>query len=263
LDVIIKESRRFSMSTKSESEAAPQKEPFFLSLLPFAGLALLLALAFAWRFVPKKETPAPPPPPEVDMGKALGDRWESAPVEEVAESPGDFTLGPKDAPVTLVEFSDFQCPFCRNGSHAVEEVLEGFPGRVRVVFKNFPLDTSCNEEMTQQLHPFACRAAVLARCAGAKRAEFFWKTHDAFFGADELSDEVLARIPRELGLGAEEIEACTASEAPLAKVKEDVALARKLRVTGTPTFFLNGRRLSEYKNGALNLVVGHVLSKAK
>lgn len=251
------------MSQKSEREAAPQKESLFLSALPFAGLALLLALAFAWRFVPKKEAPPPPPPPEVDMAKVLADRWDSARAEDLAESPGDFTRGPEDAPVTLVEFSDFQCPFCRNGSRAVEEVLEGFPGRVRVVFKNFPLDTACNLEMTQQIHPFACRAAVLARCAGAKNPELFWKAHDAFFRADELSEDVLFRVPRELGLDANEIEACMAAKAPLAKVKEDVALARKLGVTGTPTFFLNGRRLSEYKNGALNLVVGHVLEKAQ
>lgn len=253
------------MSSKSEREAAPQKgESFFLSMLPFGGLALLLVLAFAWRFVPKKEAPPPPPPPpEVDVGKALADRWGNSVVEEVAEAPGDFTLGPKDAPVTLIEFSDFQCPFCRNGSQAVKEVLEGFPGRVRVVFKNFPLDVSCNEEMTQQLHPFACRAAVLARCAGAKQADLFWKAHDAFFQADELSEDVLDRIPRELGLEEQEIQVCMAADAPLAKVKEDVALARKLRVTGTPTFFVNARRLSEYKNGALNLVVGHVLSSAQ
>jgi protein-disulfide isomerase len=247
------------MTQKSEREAAPPKESFLLSVLPFAGLALLLALAFAWRFVPKKEALPPPPPPEVDMAKVLADRWESAETEELPVSRADFTRGPEDAPVTLVEFSDFQCPFCRNGSRAVEEVLEGFPGRVRVVFKNFPLDVACNEEMTQQLHPFACRAAALARCAGAKEPELFWKAHDAFFQADELSDDVLARVPRELGLGSSEIEACMAAEATIAKVQEDIALARSLGVTGTPTFFLNGRRLTDYKNGALNLVVGHVL----
>jgi protein-disulfide isomerase len=254
------------MSRTSEHDKAPAKEEsLFLSMLPFAGLALLLVLAFAWRFLPKEEPAAPPPapPPDVDAAKILAERWDNSDVEEVAEAPGDFTLGPKDAPITVVEFSDFQCPFCRNGSRAVKELLEGFPDQVRVVFKNFPLDVLCNEQMTQQLHPFACRAAVFARCAGAKNPDLFWKAHDIFFQVDEISEDVFARIPRELSLPPEEIETCMASEAPLAKVLEDVALARKLRVTGTPTFFLNGRRLPEYKNGALNVVAGHVLSKAQ
>ncbi|MGH9390137.1 MAG: DsbA family protein, partial [Vicinamibacteria bacterium] len=131
---------------------------------------------------------------------------------------------------------------------------------VRLVFKNFPIDTACHEELLQQLHPFACKAALLARCSGLSNAELFWQTHDALFGATELSEDVLGRIAAALSLEMGALNRCMASPEPLAKVKEDIALGRKLGVTGTPTFFVNRRRAPEYNNGALLRVVEHVLA---
>ncbi|MGH9388863.1 MAG: DsbA family protein [Vicinamibacteria bacterium] len=239
------------------------EEPFFLSMLPFAGLALLLILALLWRYVPRDapSTPAPPEPPSTEEAAALEiANFEQMPHQTIDVSPADFALGPADAPVTVVEFSDFECPFCRIGAQTAREVLAKHPEDVRLVFKNFPIDTACHDELQQQLHPFACRAAVLARCAGRSKAELFWQTHDALFQATELSADVLERIPVELSIGKRDLESCMTSPAPLLKVKQDIALARKLGVTGTPTFFVNGRRAPEYQNGALLSVVEHVLA---
>jgi protein-disulfide isomerase len=146
------------------------------------------------------------------------------------------------------------------GAEAVREVLAKHPEEVRLVFKNFPIDTACHDALEQQLHPFACKSALLARCAGRSNAEHFWQAHDALFRATELSEDVLERIATALSPEVGELNRCTASPEPLAKVKEDIALGRRLGVTGTPTFFVNGRRAPEYSNGALLRLVEHVLA---
>jgi protein-disulfide isomerase len=247
------------------AEQKKSEEPFLLSVLPFAGLALLLVLAVVWRFVPREEAAAdPPPPPEPtaeEKAALVVANFEQMPQREIAISSGDFSLGPADAAVTVVEFSDFECPFCRVGARKVQEVLAKHPGDVRLVFKNFPIDMACHEELQRQLHPFACKAALFARCAGLSNPTQFWRAHDLLFASDELSDDVLRRIHAELALPGAEMDRCMGSEESLRKVKEDIALARSLGVTGTPTFFINGRRAPEYNGNALLALVEHSLSK--
>jgi protein-disulfide isomerase len=235
-------------------------------MLPFAGLALLLVLGVVWKYIPRSEPAAPPPGPSAEERNALLlASFDQMPVRGIDLPPADFSLGPEDAPVTVVEFSDFQCPYCRRGAEAVREVHAKHPDDVRLVFKNFPIDTACHDALREQLHPFACRAAFLARCAGASSPERFWRAHDALFEAPELSEEVLARIPVELSIPPseeDELERCMASPEVLSKVKEDISLGRSLGVTGTPTFFVNGRRAPEYSDGALLRIVEHVLEDA-
>jgi protein-disulfide isomerase len=247
----------------AQNKTSPEKtsaEPFFLSMLPFAGLGLLLLLALVWRYIPRDEpSTSAPPPPEESAALAIAN-FEQMPQRAIEVSSADFSLGPDDAPVTVVEFSDFECPFCRMGAQAVGEVLAKHPEDVRLVFKNFPIDIACHDALEQQLHPFACKSALLARCAGRSNAEHFWQAHDALFRATELSEDVLGRIAIALSLEVGELNRCTASPETLAKVKEDIALGRTLGVTATPTFFVNGRRAPEYSNGALLRVVERVLA---
>ncbi len=153
----------------SPEKASPEKtaeEPFVLSMLPFAGLALLLVLALVWRYIPDDEPDTPPPPAPEDTAETAFSNFEQMPQQAIEVSSADFSLGPAGAPVTLVEFSDFQCPFCRKGAEAVRAVLARHPEDVRLVFKNFPIDTACHDALERQLHPFACKAALLARCSG-------------------------------------------------------------------------------------------------
>lgn len=248
----------------SPEKTSPEKssdEPFFLSMLPFAGLVLLLILALVWRYMPR-DAPSdlPPPPPPEDVAATEIANFEQMPQRAIEVSSGDFSLGPEGAAVTVVEFSDFECPFCRKGAEAAKEVLANHPDDVRLVFKNFPIDTACHEELQQQLHPFACKAALLARCAGLSDAGLFWQAHDALFRETELSEDALGRISIELSLELDDLNRCMAAPGTLLKVKEDIALARSLGVTGTPTFFVNGRRVPEYSDGALLRVVEHVLA---
>jgi protein-disulfide isomerase len=250
------------MSSKTDEKGKPaSEEPFLLSMLPFAGLVLILVVALLWRSHPFAGSAEKTKTDERE--KLVVDRWERASSETIPVAETDFTMGPEDAPVTIVEYSDFQCPFCRAGAEAVRDTFARFPDDVRLVFKNFPLDKACNDEMTQQLHPLACRAAAVALCAGEEDSHRFWKAHDAMFASPQLSEKFLEGLPTELGLAPDSVAACLAAPATMEKIKADIAEARSLGVSSTPTLFVNGRRLSDYRDGLLSRLVEHVLSRAE
>ena len=143
-----------------------------------------------------------------------------------------MTKGPADASVTIVEFSDYQCPFCKRAQQALRQVMAEFPGQVRLVFKDFPLD----------FHERAMPAAVAARCAGETGR--YWEYHDLLFGGPpELSRESLLQYAEQVGAGRETFAGCLDGGKFQAEVEKDVREGRALGVTGTPTFFINGQRL--------------------
>ncbi len=248
----------------SDKEQTSTEEPFLLTILPFAGLGLLLVFAVLWRVLPgKAEEPGdvPTASPE-EIAATVIARWEQAPTRDIPIEAGrDFILGPEDARVTLVEFSDFECPYCRSAANGVHDVMEKFDGDVRLVFKNFPLDITCNQQMKKPMHRLACKAATLAWCAGRQDEALFWDTHDALFREPQLTADTLNRIPNDIGVDQERLDACVDSQASVAAVKEDIALGRRLGVTGTPIFFANGRRVSDYRRAPLEAVVEHILSE--
>jgi protein-disulfide isomerase len=251
-----------------EDLSSSQEEPFLLTILPFVGLGVLLVLAVVWRLIPGAAGEAGEAgeaggtaTPEVLAANVIAS-WEQAPERNIPIEPGrDFTIGPEDARVTLVEFSDFECPYCRTAANGVHDVLDDYEGDVRLVFKNFPLDTACNETMAEPLHHLACQAASLAWCAGQQDHPLFWETHDALYREPMLTPETMARISRSLDIDADALTACVNSDAALAAIKEDIALGRSLGIRGTPIFFANGRRVSDYRRAALDAVVEHILSR--
>lgn len=142
------------------------------------------------------------------------------------------TLGPADAPVTLVMFSDFQCPYCSRGDATVMALREAYDGKLRVVFKNFPLP----------FHPYARPAAVAAICAGAQGK--FWPMHDRLFANQQaLDDQDLAKYAKGVGVNLKKWTACLDSDKPGEVLTRDTRLAEALGVSGTPTFFVNGHKL--------------------
>ena len=248
----------------SEKEQTSAEEPFLLTILPFAGLGLLLVLAVLWRVLPGRTgepDDVPTASPE-DIAARVIARWEQAPTRDIPIEAGrDFILGPEDARVTLVEFSDFECPYCRSAANGVHDVMAKFDGDVRLVFKNFPLDVACNQQMKEPMHHLACKAATLAWCAGQQQEALFWETHDALFREPQLTADTLNRIPNDIGVDQERLEACVETPASTAAVQEDIALGRRLGVSGTPTFFANGRKVSDYRRAPLEAVVEHILSE--
>ncbi|HXV63910.1 MAG TPA: thioredoxin domain-containing protein [Vicinamibacteria bacterium] len=232
-----------------------KEEPFILAVLPFAGLGLLLVLALLWRSLPEGTAGAEEPISEVAL-----ERWEEAEPQEVSWSPDrDFVLGPDDAPVTIVEFTDFECPYCRTASSSVKRVRDRFGDDVKLVFKNLPLDQACNPTMQRQLHANACRAALLARCAGLRERDLFWEVHDRLFLAPKIDEGVILQVARELDLDLGELEDCMESESTREAIGHDISEAQELGVTGTPTFFINGKRVHDYRDDSLERIVERAL----
>ncbi len=142
------------------------------------------------------------------------------------------TLGPKDAPVTMIEFADFQCPFCKRSEDAVRAVHDKYGDRVRLVFMDFPLS----------FHPHAMPAANAARCAAAQ--DKFWQYHDALFAdQSKLEPADLKATAKTLGLDTAKFDACFDKNQYSQAIQKDVDEGRKLNVTGTPTFFIDGREI--------------------
>lgn len=140
--------------------------------------------------------------------------------------------GPNDALITIVEFSEFQCPFCSRVGPTLAQVMERFGADVRIVFKHNPLSF-------HDRAPAAARASIAAQNQGK-----FWEYHDLLFAAqDRLSDADLAGHAEQLGLDIARFNADIAAPETQARIDEDMALARRLQAGGTPHFFVNGMRL--------------------
>ena len=146
---------------------------------------------------------------------------------------GHPSQGAADAPVTLVEFSDFECPYCLAMFSALKTVQREYGEKVRVVFRQFPLNN---------IHPRAQKAAEASLCAADQGK--FWELHDAMFedqGSLELSD--LESRAESLGLDAAQFHNCVSDARHAGRVKEDVAAGKAAGVIGTPALFVNGRPL--------------------
>ncbi|RZA25438.1 MAG: hypothetical protein EOP10_06880 [Proteobacteria bacterium] len=153
----------------------------------------------------------------------------------------DFHKGSPDAKVKIVEFADFQCPACSHASKALKQVHAEFGDKILVVFKNFPLDSSCNSSVQTKMHAHACTAARLARCAGT--AGKFWPMHDRLFENQSSIDETsLTAWAKELGLSDAQIKECKESKDVLAKIQDDARQASEAGLQGTPTLFINGQK---------------------
>lgn len=146
-------------------------------------------------------------------------------------------LGPVDAPVTLVEFSDFQCPYCARLAPVVKRIAGEYPGQVRVVFRQFPL---------RSIHAHAQKAAEASLCAFDQ--DRFWEMHDALFAdIKKLEPEDLTARARKLNLDLEAFSQCLESGKYAATVQQDLEDGMAAGVSGTPAVFINGRVLKGSK----------------
>ncbi len=155
--------------------------------------------------------------------------------------------GNPNAKVTLVEFSDFQCPFCRLAAFTLKPYLKEFQKDIRLVFINYPLDSACNPAMQQAMHPVSCLAAKAGRCADHQNK--FWDYHDKVFeNQKRLSRTTLLELAAEIGLDKDTFEKCLASDEVSQEIKEDIELGTTHEVHGTPTIFVNGRYFRDWTN---------------
>jgi len=148
-------------------------------------------------------------------------------------------LGPTNAPVTLVEFSDFECPVCRNLHDALRLLLQKYGQQIRVIFKDYPI---------QQIHPWARTAAIAGRCAYKQDPQAFWKVYDQIYDHQEIISaenawDKMLDYAGQSGLNVDTFKSCMASPEPGAAIDSSLANGQKLDVNSTPTIFVNGRRL--------------------
>jgi protein-disulfide isomerase len=149
------------------------------------------------------------------------------------------SLGDAKAPVTLVEYSDFECPVCRNLHDALRGLLPNYAGKVRVVFKDFPIE---------QLHPWARTAAIAGRCAYQQDPKAFWKMYDFIYDNQEIISAgnawtKMMDYAGQSGVDADAFKTCMASPEAGAAVNASRANGQQLDVNSTPTVFVNGRRI--------------------
>jgi protein-disulfide isomerase len=169
-----------------------------------------------------------------------------APKVNVTYGPEDPVMGPANAPVTVIEFTDFQCPYCRRSQSTLIQVEEAYKGKIKMVAKQYPLP----------FHPRAKPAAEAALCA--KEQGKYWEYRDKLFGVvrgtaavtesqeippAHLEDADFQRYAKELGLNERKFNKCIADHRYAAQIDKDIAEGQKNGVNGTPSFFVNGKGL--------------------
>ncbi len=143
------------------------------------------------------------------------------------------SIGPADAPIVLVEFADFQCPYCRQWEQQTyQPLLAAYPGKIRFVYRDFPLTS---------IHPNAEPSAEAAQCANEQGK--FWEFHDKLFSSDNLGDAVYQQYAQDIGLDMTKFNDCYSSHKYASNIQADSNFAINLGVNSTPTFFINGLAL--------------------
>lgn len=171
-------------------------------------------------------------------------------------------LGSPDAPVKVVEFADFQCPYCKQEAGVVRnQLMQAFPNSVQLFYMDYPLYT---------IHPYARDAAIMGRCIYAQNNDAFWAYHDWIFEhqseitLDSLREKALGFAKADKRLDAERLTACVSTPEPKAQVDKSQALGDALGINATPTLFINGRRMvGTIPIDDLKMVVDHEIAYAK
>jgi protein-disulfide isomerase len=169
------------------------------------------------------------------------------------------SLGDAKAAITLVEYSDFECPVCRNLHDVLRVMLPNYAGKVRLVFKDFPLE---------QLHPWARTAAIAGRCAYQQDPQAFWKMYDFIYDNQEIISAANAWTKMmdyagQSGLDADAFKACMSGPEAGAAVNASRANGEQLEVNSTPTVFVNGRRLVGADPHLLEQYINYELAQLK
>ncbi len=170
---------------------------------------------------PSQPTPAPGVPPIAIVPKATA-----------ADHQGRPSVGPANAPITLIEFSDFHCPFCKAAAPTIDQLMKNYPGKIRRIWRHFPLP----------MHPGADKTHTASECAFEQGK--FWEFHDKIFQFQgQFNEAVYEQLAGEIGLDKSKFQACISSDKSKAAVQQDVAKATEMGITGAPSFLFNGRKM--------------------
>jgi protein-disulfide isomerase len=204
-------------------QARPGRVLLVLALIAGAKLVLIATHPDYWKAT-AKATRTQPAAPLLPHGIEPG---------------GGHYLGAEHPALTVTEFSDYECPYCRLAHARIRDLLERFPTRLRLVHRHYPLDGSCNPSIQGRMHENACFAATIAECAG--RQDRFWQANDYLFAeARTLHARANGEIARDLGLDKAVFERCLREEGPRS-VALDIEAGDRWQIQGTPTFVVEGK----------------------
>ena len=209
--------------------------------------------AVRWLIEGKVPPPAPAPSPAAEAPAKAAEPAEDKTVWKLELHGKEPVHGPADALVTVVEYTDFQCPFCSKVRPTLKEVEKLYEGKMRLVFKNQPLSFHKNAQI----------AAEAALCANAQGK--FWEMEERLFTNQQtLAREDLPGHAKEVGLDVAAFESCLDAHTYRSQVQEDAAMAEKVTAQGTPAFFINGRKISGAQPlDAFRRVIDEELDKAR
>lgn len=214
------------------SDLTNQKKSFFFGLT--VGVAVLAIVGFFVMFGMYKDLKGGGSPQAAGNPTANNQPTSPPPSGgkvEVAVSEGDHIRGNPDAPITIVEFSDLQCPFCTRFHETMKQVVANYPDDVRWVYKHFPLDS---------IHPIARPAAEASECA-AEQGKFWEYADEIFANQAQLSQNYLTTAAQNIGLNMGDFENCVDSGKYKTAVNDDYQYGVELGVRGTPGNFVNGQ----------------------
>jgi uncharacterized membrane protein/predicted DsbA family dithiol-disulfide isomerase len=215
---------------KSEAQLLLDKKSLILSI--FVALPMLLFFAY--------NTSSKLSEQNLYTDKVI-EEYHSLPKEDKIILQSPFFVNPErqdyvQAPLRLSIFSDFQCPSCKKLSELLHTLLKEFSSTLSVQYFFFPLDSHCNSQLKQPMHPYACKAALLASCSSKSFAAIH---DDLFFHQKEINDDFMATLEKKYDLSN-----CQANQENLELIKRNVALAVSLKIDSTPTFYLNEKKIA-------------------
>jgi protein-disulfide isomerase len=150
-----------------------------------------------------------------------------------------YAEGPPQALLTITEFADFRCPQCARARGIFKQLMRGNPNDIRLIFHHYPLDSECNPQITQQVHPTSCAAAISAECAGEQGK--FWDYADLLFADQrEYTKADLEEFAKTLNLDMQRFQTCLTDNQIRERIGKDIAEAERIGLKATPTLIING-----------------------
>jgi protein-disulfide isomerase len=200
------------------------------------------------------------------------DNWPSSPtfnfeLSKATGGEGEYYKGLPGAKVYIAEFADIECPYCRQLYTELEPVLEKYAKDVFFVFKNFPLDKSCNTSMPQEGHKYACKLAEFARCAGEQGE--YWEVMNLLMSSVDISgaksgagvQKAMNDITKVSGLDDKAVSECIASGRHLKGITRDIEHGKALKIEGTPSIFINGKRVETPTAKTISTILESLVTK--
>lgn len=229
------------------SESAQPQKNYTTPLLVVLLIGAAFAIGMMWQRMQNLEKNVAAKPAAGQAAAQVAGEEAQAPADPTVDdirvvTDEDYVRGDANAPLTLIEYSDFECPFCQRVQPDVTRVMSEYAGKVRLVYRHFPL---------RQIHPSAEPLARAAECIGESGDDAFWKFHDALFAQQAPGLDPVA-VAQKLGMNTTNMKTCMDSEDTIARVEEDYQDGLQAGVQGTPHFVLMD------KNGTLQLIRGAV-----